>query len=514
MPPPQFDAPDDDERIQLELFDYDAEPPRLALSCDLARRTVSPGWWPVVRRLFEPGRSSVHVLECREEHASLVLEVVTPVPELRPGLELLADHIRIAVARTCGCCGRSDSDVTRHAVEGTERVVCPACLSRLRQGATWLAIADEYWRLDGSPRAMLDQVTELGPPGRETRTASSPRLLGNMAADELRRIMKEIRTRMASRVWGLGEPVARLSLLGAMHVAGGMNRGARALLLGPSGAGKTALLGALRYALEPWQLPWVMTDALDMTSPGWSGAPSIGDLVEAALAGAAPDDVRARHAVVVVDEIHHARVTGDATGNSRQKREEVLASLLALAGGGIVHLGEGTREWSSAEALVFFAGAFTGLLDLRRSVAVEDLVRTGLPLELATRIAEEIILVRPLPEADLLELLRRWPPLLDLVALCEHLGYRVRIPDQTIGRAARVVALRPDSATVRTAGGWLVTALRHALLGALDEPAIGELLVPPDALPIGPTALQAPGRGEPPDDESGGWNATIVLTPR
>lgn len=347
-------------------------------------------------------------------------------------------------------------------------------------------------------------------PGPSHESAHS---FGALSGEELRRVIKEIRARMASQICGLREPSARLSVIGALHVSGGVTRGARALVVGPSGAGKTAIIAALRYALEPWQLPWVMTDALDLNSAGWSGAPSIGDLIEAALGDASPDSARARHAVVIVYEIHHARLIDDATGNSRQKREEVLGSLLALAGGGVVHLGEGTREWSSTGALVIFAGAFTGLVNLRRPLAIEDLVRTGLPLELATRVAEEIIVVEPLPEAELVELLRRWLPLGDLIAVCERLGYRVRVPDQTYARAARVVALRPDSTTVRTAAGWLVTALRHTLISALDAPGIDELVLAPDSLPIPSTILRPRRGGEPPDD-GGGWDATIVLTRR
>jgi hypothetical protein len=215
----------------------------------------------------------------------------------------------------------------------------------------------------------------------------------------------------------------------------------------------------------------------------------------------------------VIDELHHARRVHDTTGNMLAKREEVLASLLGLTGHGTVHFGEGTEEWSSREALVIGMGAFTDLIDLSRPVSVKDIVRAGLPLELATRLAEEIIVLEPLRERDLIGLLRRWPALVSLIDVCNRLGYPVRVHDEAYTRAARVVTLGLDGSTPRTAGGWLVAALRHALIGALEGDELCELVIIPDSLPIPRTAT----RRRPPDDPPDGhglWDATIVLTPR
>jgi ATP-dependent protease Clp ATPase subunit len=261
-----------------------------------------------------------------------------------------------------------------------------------------------------------------------------------------------------------------------------------------------------------WKLPFVATDALDLTSPGWGGAPSVGDLIEAALGKEPPDSARARHAIVVIDEIHHANLSQDLHGNMAAKRQEVLASLLSLLGYGTLNLGEDAKEWSSQNALVIAMGAFTELLDATRSPTPADLVAAGIPHELATRF-EEVIVLRPLSERQLLELLRRWPALVSLIDVCARLGYAVRIHDEAFARAARAVIANDDKSTARTAGGWLVAALRSALIEALRDPAVKELEITPDSLSIARPDTRRR-RGDDPPGEAGDWNATIILTPR
>jgi hypothetical protein len=334
-----------------------------------------------------------------------------------------------------------------------------------------------------------------------------------MSAEELRQTVTEIRRSLAREIVGQDEAVSRLALLGGLHVGAALPRGARALIMGPSGVGKSALAATLRHALEPWHLPWVATDALDLTSPGWSGAPSIGQLIADALDREPPDSPRGRRAVVVLDELHHMRVVPGTQGNIRLHRDEVMASLLGVTGRGTVHLGEGTQLYDCSQTLVLTLGAFTGL-NLRRPVTVSRLAKWGIPLELANRIAEEMIVLKPLPEAALIELLRTWPELLALRETCQRLGHEVHILDEAYARAARVVTLGHDASTPRTAGGWLVSALRTALIAALDRPGSTELVITPDSLPIPSTATRPLPPREPPPEAPGGWDTTIVLTPR
>lgn len=93
--------------------------------------------------------------------------------------------------------------------------------------------------------------------------------------------------------------------------------------------------------------------------------------------------------------------------------------------------------------------------------------------------------------------------------MCQRLGFAVRIADETFSRAARAVTAGDGGSTARTAGGWLVSALRDEMSRALAEPEVRELVITPDSLSI----ARRKGPEDPPE-ASGGWDATIVLTPR
>ncbi|AHG89841.1 ATPase AAA-2 domain protein [Gemmatirosa kalamazoonensis] len=510
---PGASSPPDGGQVQLDLF-----PPAPAgtparptgISRAVARASVSPGWWPLVELLYNVWASDglvVHV--CHEADGTLALEA-----ELPDGAETVApllQRIRARAARTCGCCGVERGAPYRRNVAGPTRVACGPCRERLGAGEAYLVIADEYWRLDGSRR--VPPLVSAAATGRSHNAplppaplASSPlRPCTTLPPEALRATIAEIRAAMLAEIVGQDKAVARLALLAGLHVGGGLSSGGRALVLGPSGVGKTATIDALRHALEVggWDVPVVVVDALELTSPGWSGAPSIGDLISAAIAGAAPDSPRARRAVIVIDEIHHAGVRPDVHGNMAAKRQEVLASLLGLVGHGSVQLGDTGGAWSSREALVIAMGAFTGLLDLRGAPSIQALVHAGLPLELATRF-EEVVLLRRLPERELRAVLRRWPALGSLTDVCERLGYTVRIHAEAYARAARAVVLGQDDATARTAGGWLVAALREVLIAALAAPDHRELVVAPDSLPIPASAARHRPPDDPPDSP-GGW---------
>lgn len=501
---------------QLELFPAPlAESPadRHRTSRAVARASISPAWYPLVEGLYRPN-NGISVTQCHELDGELVLEAASNDAEW---LDLL-QRISAAAARTCGCCGAEAGHLHRDHLDGPTRRVCTQCRDRLRDGESYLVIADDYWQLDGSRRAQPHSHV-----GRQVGATSGVRVpkrpCSALPADELRRVIAEIRAAMTADCVGQDVALARLALLGGIHVGGGVDlRGARALILGPSGVGKSLAVESLRRSLESmsFDLPWISVDALDLTSAGYSGAPSVGDLIDAALRDEpTTTSIRARKTVVVIDELHWARQI-PGTGNQQIKRTEVLGSLLGLAGGGTVHFEDG-REWSSQNALVIGMGAFSGLLDLsrpRRPISIRELVTAGgIPLELATRLAAQIITLSPLTQEQMIQLLMRFQPLTDLVAVCTRLGFTVRIPIETYARAALVVTLGYDGSTPRTAGGWLVSALREALLSGLADPHMRELVVAPDALPIAPTAMRPAPPGDSPD-EPGDWDTTIILTRR
>lgn len=474
-----------------------------------ARASVSPGWWPLLVPLFDNDAAEVTIHACAEVDGQLVLHASSPHDPA--GFQVLVQRIIDAASHVCGCCGESPAERHRRRDDEAARVVCPRCRTRLDLGDPYLDIADEFWRLDGTRREARVLDSESGSAGRSGVVPRNLRPCTILPPDELRRLIGDIRSSMMQRIVGEAEAVASLAVLCGLHVGAGMPLGARALIIGPSGSGKSASIAAMREALAEWDLAWVTTDAIDLTSPGWSGAPTIGGLIGAAIGNAPRGGSRARRPIVVIDEIHHVGVRHGLDGNMRAKKDEVLSSLLGVVGRGVVHLNDGAESWSSREALVIGMGAFTGLLDSRKAVATDDVVRAGLPVELATRF-EQVIRVVPLAEPELRRLLRQWPALKDLEETCTRLGYTVRIHEEAFRRAARVVTLGFDGSTARSAGGWLVSALREALIAALADARVHELVIAPDSLPIPPGAT-TPRPAEPPD-EPGGWDAPSRLSPR
>lgn len=486
--------------LQLELFSNDgggtAESP--AARRERARAAVSPGWWPYLEALFDPA-DDLDVSVCEERDGELMLEAASRDSSASRLADIVA-HIREGVAETCGACGARSARSVRLSLAGPTRRVCASCEARLRNGESFLAIADDFWRLDGSRRTRSVQL-QSRTPVPESEADDPARPIEVLSPDNLRTVIREIHERLAQEIVGHSEVLGRLALLGGLHVGAGLPRGTRALIVGPSGAGKTSLLDAFRRAMSPWGLPTVTVAAGDLTSPGWSGAPTIGALVESALGRLAPDSPRARHTIVTIEELAHARVDHEATGNMLAKQREVLASLVGLTGFGLpLHLPESRHEWSSDEALVVGVGAFTGLLDLTHPISVRDIVAAGIPIELATRFAEDVIVMQRLSEEELIALLHRWPALTSLVDVCGRLGYAVRIAPETYRHAARAVTLGHDVLTARTAASWLVSALRRALFAALGSSRNDDIVITPDSLGI-PWTATTPARREGGHDE-------------
>lgn len=484
-----------------------------AITAAVARTLISPGWWPRVSPWFTV--PDIIVRRCCECEGALDFEIDYSEGDAdREWLEREVERLRDTCATTCGCCGSSLGKPYRPRVDGVTRVVCMDCRRHLENGESYASVADRYWRWDGSRRTRSLGVQSPRPPAAATADRRGDREPGALPAEELRRTIADIRETMRADYLGNDELVDRISLIAGLHVGGGLERGQRVLIIGPSGAGKTFLIQSVRKALEAagWPLIWALSDFIDFSSPGWRGM-SVGDLIAEALGKESPDSVWARHMVLVIDELHHGGLTEDITDSShRTKRQEVLSSLLGIVGGGTVHLGDGAQEWASNQALVIGMGAFTGLLDPTKAPSPRDLVRAGIPIELCSRF-EEVLTVRPLPEARLREMLRQWPALTSLAKVCERLGYTVRIHDEVFSRAARAVFRNDDDATPRTAGGWIVAVLRAALMAALRNANTTELEITPDSLSIARSHIARRGRDEPPGNE-GGWDATIILTPR
>lgn len=490
--------------VQLELFPGTTTvntADERGISLARARGCTSPGWWQFLAPLFTSFLDVV-VDECREQDGDLILRLTyndgTSYNEM-------AERIRASAARTCGACGGAPAALYRAHLAGTTRRVCAGCRERLRNGEAYLAIADDYWCLDGS-RRNAPRERSGGTRTKQSGVGAGTALpIEPLAAPELRRLVTDIRAAMRTEIVGqtIDAGVSRLALLAACHVGGGLARGGRALILGPTGAGKSALVAAMVHALAAYDLPVVHIMCTDLNPAGWSGASSLVTLMSTAIGADSPTSTRAQRAIIILDELHHLIVARDATGNLAGFSKLIMSSLLGLTGHGTIQLEDG-RSWSSQHALVIGLGAFTGLLDYRQPVTVRALEEAGVNVELANRLAVEIITVRAPSERETLAILREWPDLRSLIAMCTRLGYAVRIHDEAIRRAARVVQLGHDGSTLRTAGGWLVSAVRQGLMDALEQPDAREIIVTPDSLPIAPNATRAQPPGDPPEPPSEG----------
>ena len=493
----------DERPAQLDLFDAVETTMRSApngVTAEAARAAVSPGWWHIVAPYYQRGWG-VTVTHCREVDGVLELETSRGPDSARENS--LDSWARDAARTTCGCCGSGGAKPFRDFGQPT-RIVCARCREQLLAGEKYLAIADRYYTLDGTRR-----IPPLPLPTAPAESSGPPmirrglRPCTTLPPDELRALVRSITASMQITVCGEEDAVASLALLGAIHVGGGLPRGARAPVMGPSGSGKSTCVQALRDALAEWDIAWVFSSVADLSTVGWRGT-NLNELLGDAFHGVAPDSLRARRAVVCIDELHYLGAP-DLDGVARQKYRELVAAMLSLFGDSTIHLSDGTTEWASREALVLGLGVFPRALAAGRHPTGADLELDALPLELSSRV-ETIVRLDRLPEPQLVQLLRGWPALRDLTDVCTRLGYAVHVSDEAVRHAARITTLAGDAMTARTAGGWLVSALRRALADALADPDRRELVITPDALPIPPHATRA--RPDDPQDDFGWGDLT------
>lgn len=451
----------------------------------LARAMTPPGWWSTIGLLWGTMADEVVVESCYDDDGVLQISAYSADME---ELEGLLSGIRLRISNTCGACGILGGERTRYSFNEPARVVCKRCRDRLLRGESFVKLTDEFWTLAGERRRVDPSATRYGTAATPS-ALSADKTCGVLPPDELRALIRRLREAMLEHVIGQEEACGALALNAALLVGGGLARGPRLLVVGPTGTGKTTALTTLRecLALEGYRVPWVMAAATDISSPPWGGDPSIGDLILTALGSHEPDSVAGRHMVVAIDEFDKAGVVKErnVTSNSRQMLEERLASLLQLfnGGGGPIPLADTGKVWSSQHAMVVGMGAFGGMIDPPEEVSVGALVRAGFPVELSSRM-ETVVRLRPLAEEALRTLLRRWPSVTSLTATCERLGYTVRIHDEVYTRAARAVVDGSDGATPRTGGSWIVTALRAALSRALLDDEQTTIELAPDSLSI------------------------------
>jgi hypothetical protein len=228
MTTPHLD-PDTAPSEQLDLFlPASTEQPDLdrGLPAHIARASISPGWWKYVAPLYDLGDAVIAVDVCEEREGTLVIQACMWEDGGWSAIELA--RIRDAAAHACGCCGSGLGRLFRAAIYEASRTVCDACRARLQAGEDYLTIADDHFHLDGSRRP---RPRSLGIGLVHTRLSgaiTSLRSCTELPPAELRSLVAEMRALMSAKIVGQDEGVAQLSLLAALHVAGGLPRGGRA----------------------------------------------------------------------------------------------------------------------------------------------------------------------------------------------------------------------------------------------------------------------------------------------
>lgn len=460
---------------QLELFDH-VGPELPGIPAKVARAQVSPGWWPLLAPLFD--EEELIIIECREREGRLVLVAEERHHEQD---DAVPDWLRPTVARverTCGACG-SGFGTPRVLLDCTVRVLCDGCRQEVSEESGFAAQADRFFRFDGCRRV---PPTALPTSARVTSpaAASSSQVL---PPEELRQLVRVLAASMADDLRSQGEARLLLAMCGAMHVAAGLSRGPRLLIVGRTGTGKTTSILALQKALERagYRLPVAMKDATGLSSPGWHGL-NLPDAVLQAVHG----HPAASKAIVVIDELHHIglRPDDDVNGTTRSKKAEVLSSLQTAVGGGEVTSSSGS-SWDSQPGFIVGIGAFTDRLDVTRPIDTQALVNAGIPIELATRF-ESIVRLAPLQEQAIREIVQYAPAVRNVIEMAERLGFAVTVTREALSHAARMHALSEGRESPRSAIGWVVTAVRSALLQRFlsAETDVSPLVITPDSLAV------------------------------
>lgn len=193
----------------------------------------------------------------------------------------------------------------------------------------------------------------------------------------------EIHGRLSARVIGQEQACRRLSLLAYRHYRGNSpTTMGRALLMGPTGCGKTVLVRALADCLD---VPFVHVDVSELTCSGYVGR-NVGAIMTSLYSVAGKNSERAERGIVFLDEIDKAACR-TIRGNQRDRdisgravQEELLKLLDST----------GKREYSSDEGfppekasldagkvLFIAAGAFSGMASFRTGTASGQRPVTG-----------------------------------------------------------------------------------------------------------------------------------------
>lgn len=287
---------------------------------------------------------------------------------------------------------------------------------------------------------------------------------------------RTIKSHLDTRVVGQDTAKIQLSVLLSMHLGwfrqqNRMHRSPNAILVGPTGVGKTH---TMRVASEFLRLPFVAVDATSLVPAGVVGLQVedvLADLVMIAndileqdhCPRVKNDDIElARRGVIFIDEFDKLAVRPELGGDTAQTVRLVQRRLLKLAEGATLGIGVRYHQGDSGAArtidtsgiLVIASGAFADIdsPNIRRqrdykmsraltepsAVVSADMVAYGLLPELVARFPV-IIRYGPLNAADLEGIIRS-PDISPIQVWINHfdlMGKQLRVTDDAIEYAAQ-----------------------------------------------------------------------------
>ena len=328
--------------------------------------------------------------------------------------------------------------------------------------------APEQAESQGSDRpASATSTGSADSPAPKTGRAPAP----ESARDVYRRLHSELRQRIVEP--DDGGICSRLALAGVAHLNG--VRGARILLIGRSGSGKTHAAKSLAEVLG---IPHIQLDMSDATATGWRGVdvPSLlGDF--AARVG---DDFE--RAMVIMDEADKLRMPhGIDDGPAREAKINLQNSVLALLAGQVVTPDDGTNNQLRTQGLLIIGTASFDDSITTEPVPTDLLVHYGFSIELSARWSERWCMP-PLDRRNVVKLLRNGERSVGkhLEPITSRLGVTVEVPDAVLWYVAdRYMQSGTD---FRTAAEWVLSAARRRLIAALDDDRYGIVTLTPDDL--------------------------------
>lgn len=301
-----------------------------------------------------------------------------------------------------------------------------------------------------------------------------------------RALFQLVRDEMQQEVVGHEAVIRRLAVAGVRHISGGGR--VRALLIGPTGSGKSTILRALARALR---LPWIEMSAALMSEEGWKGTDLSGHL-DVLLRKAFdetenPNAARrlAQRGVVLLDELDKMRVHPTEPGAPRAQHRGKQQSILGLWDGTTISVDAvgPTLEWNTSKTMVVGCGVFEGLD--ARIPSSGDFAEWGLMPELAERISMgSVFRLRRLTHENLQLVLLM--ALEEMESAFASFGFRLVVSDTALSMVAATLRKPEFEAGVRAGIGWLKSPCEEALAKMLDDdaPPGSTFTLSPDAVTI------------------------------